>query len=59
MRVDGNHGSTLAYEPNSYGEWQEQKNYAEPPLKIKGDADHWDCAKTMMITTRNRACFSG
>ena len=22
MRVDGNHGSTLGYEPNSYGEWQ-------------------------------------
>ncbi len=42
MRVDGNHGSTLAYEPNSYGEWQEQPKYAEPPLKIKGDADHWN-----------------
>ena len=24
MRVDGNHGSTLGYEPNSYGEWQHQ-----------------------------------
>jgi catalase len=24
MRVDGNYGSTLDYEPNSYGEWQEQ-----------------------------------
>jgi len=42
MRVDGNHGSTLAYEPNSYGEWQEQPKYAEPPLKLKGDADHWN-----------------
>ena len=32
MRVDGNHGGTLGYEPNSYGEWQEQPDFAEPPL---------------------------
>ncbi len=42
MRVDGNHGSTLAYEPNSYGEWQEQPDFAEPPLAITGDAAHWN-----------------
>ncbi len=24
MRVDGNYGATLGYEPNSYGEWQDQ-----------------------------------
>ena len=42
MRVDGNHGSTLGYEPNSYGQWQEQPKYAEPPLKLEGAADHWD-----------------
>ncbi|MFO7882646.1 MAG: catalase [Kosmotogaceae bacterium] len=42
MRVDDNAGSTLAYEPNSYGEWQEQPDYKEPPLEIKGAADHWD-----------------
>ncbi|MFC2035392.1 catalase [Chloroflexota bacterium] len=42
MRVDGNHGSTLHYEPNSYGEWQQQSEYAEPPLKLEGTADHWD-----------------
>jgi len=42
MRIDGNYGSTLAYEPNSYGEWQEQPNFAEPPLKLKGAADHWN-----------------
>src|SRR5690554_129266 len=42
MRVDGNHGSTLAYEPNSYGEWQEQPDYSEPPLAIDGAAAHWD-----------------
>ena len=42
MRVDGNYGSTLGYEPNSYGEWQEQPEFAEPPLKLEGAADHWN-----------------
>ena len=42
MRVDGNHGSTLGYEPNSYGEWQQQPNFAEPPLSLEGAADHWN-----------------
>lgn len=42
MRVDGNHGSTLGYEPNSYGEWQEQRDFTEPPLKLEGDAAHWN-----------------
>ena len=41
-RVDGNYGSTLHYEPNSFGQWQEQPQYAEPPLKINGDAAHWN-----------------
>ena len=41
MRVDGNHGSTLGYEPNSYGEWQEQPDFHEPPLKLEGAAAHW------------------
>lgn len=42
MRVDDNYGSTPGYEPNSYGEWQEQREYAEPPLGLEGDADHFD-----------------
>jgi len=42
MRVDGNHGSTLAYEPNSYGEWQQQPDFAEPPLALSGEAGHWE-----------------
>jgi catalase len=41
MRVDGNHGSTLGYEPNSYGEWQEQPDFAEPPLDLEGAAGRW------------------
>ena len=42
MRTDGNQGSTLAYEPNSYGTWQEQPDFREPPLKLEGAADHWN-----------------
>lgn len=41
MRVDGNHGSTLGYEPNSYGEWQEQPDFSEPPLQLEGAAAHY------------------
>jgi len=42
MRVDGNHGGLTHYEPNSYGEFADQPDFSEPPLAIKGDADHWD-----------------
>lgn len=42
MRTDGNYGATLGYEPNSYGEWQEQPEFKEPPLELSGAADHWD-----------------
>jgi catalase len=41
MRTDGNHGG-LGYEPNSYGQWQEQPDFREPPLSIEGAADHWN-----------------
>lgn len=42
MRTDGNHGSTLGYEPNNQGEWAEQPDFAEPPLSLEGAADHWN-----------------
>ena len=42
MRVDGNHGGTLGYEPNSHEEWQEQPEANEPPLSLDGAADHWN-----------------
>jgi catalase len=42
MRVDGNHGGTLGYEPNSYSEWQQQSEFAEPPLALDGAANHWN-----------------
>ncbi len=42
MRVDGNQGSRLHYEPNSQGEWQEQPDFSEPPLALEGAADRYD-----------------
>ncbi|BAK81563.1 catalase [Candidatus Arthromitus sp. SFB-rat-Yit] len=42
MRVDGNSGSTLGYEPNSYGEWEEQPEYKLPSLGLSGDANCWN-----------------
>jgi catalase len=42
MRVDGNYGAAISYEPNSYGEWQEQPDFSEPPLAINGDAHNYD-----------------
>ncbi len=42
MRTDGNLGSTIPYEPNSHGEWQEQPDTQEPPLAINGDADRYN-----------------
>jgi catalase len=42
MRVDGNQGSIPSIEPNSYGNWQEQPEFAEPPLKLDGAAERWN-----------------
>lgn len=42
MRVDGNHGSRLHYEPNTYGEWQEQPDFREPPMALEGVAGRHD-----------------
>ena len=42
MRVDGNQGSTIAYEPNSYGEWEDRKHLDEPVLDLIGPASRWD-----------------
>ncbi|UZW58089.1 catalase (plasmid) [Sphingobium sp. JS3065] len=41
-RMDGNYGGRPHYEPNSFGQWQQQPDYAEPPLRISGDAAHWN-----------------
>lgn len=42
MRVDGNYGATKGYEPNSFGEWEQQELFAEPPLAMEGSVDRYD-----------------
>jgi catalase len=42
MRVDGNLGDTISFNPNSAGLWDNQPDFAEPPLPIEGEAAHYD-----------------
>jgi catalase len=42
MRTDGNLGGALSFHPNSTGLWENQSDFAEPPMPIDGDAAHWD-----------------
>ncbi|MCY1244261.1 Catalase [compost metagenome] len=43
MRVDGNNArQTVTYEPNGFGQWQQQPDFSEPPLSLEGAADHWN-----------------
>lgn len=42
MRIDGNQGSKIHYEPNSYGQWQEQPEFKEPALQLDGAAYEWN-----------------
>lgn len=41
MRVDGNQGRTIGYDPNSFGHWQDSPELKEPPLPLTGAADHY------------------
>lgn len=52
MRVDGNYGATKHYEPNSYGVWQDDNSYNEPPLEISGYMDHYS-----QYDDKNDDCF--
>jgi len=42
MRTDGNLGGTLTFHPNSAGLWDNQPDFAEPPMPVDGDGAHWD-----------------
>jgi catalase len=42
MRFDGNAGPSVNYEPNTFGGPKADPSFAEPPLKISGDADRYD-----------------
>ena len=57
MRVDGNQGGTLGYEPNSEQEWAEQPDFREPPLTLEGAADHWNHRVDEDYYSQPRALF--
>lgn len=42
MRVNGNQGGVPGVEPNSFGRWRGQPEYADRPLAIGGTATHFD-----------------
>ena len=42
MRVNNNAGSTIGYEPNSYGQWQEKPEFKEHKLAINGPEYRWN-----------------
>ena len=42
MRFDDNGGSSVIYEPNSFGGPKQNPAYKEPPLKISGNADRYN-----------------
>ena len=42
LRTDGNLGATTSYNPNSQKLWDNQPEYAEPPLPLEGEAGHYD-----------------
>ena len=42
MRVDGNQGSSIHYEPNSYGVLGDQPALDEPALQVYGEIKRWD-----------------
>ena len=57
MRVDGNQGGSIGYEPNSQGEWQQQAAYAEPPLALGGDAARYNHRADDDYYSQPRALF--
>ncbi len=42
MRLDGNHGGQVNYEPNSFNGPRQDRSVQEPPLAISGSANRYD-----------------
>ncbi|MBN6361075.1 catalase [Providencia huaxiensis] len=57
MRVDGNSGNHVTYEPNEASLFQEQPDFSEPPLTIEGAADHWDHREDQDYFSQPRALY--
>ena len=58
MRVDGNSGNGATYEPNSFGVFQEQPGFSEPPLSLEGAADHWNHREDTDYFSQPRKLFT-
>lgn len=58
MRIDGNSGNGPTYEPNSFGVFQEQPDFSEPPLSLEGAADHWNHREDEDYFSQPRALFA-
>ncbi|MDR2647114.1 MAG: catalase [Oscillospiraceae bacterium] len=42
LRVDGNYGATVSYQPNEKNEWAQQLEEQEPPLQTDGRMYHYE-----------------
>jgi catalase len=42
MRVDGNFGAAISYQPNLVNEWSEQPEYRDPPLEFFGSMNSFE-----------------
>lgn len=42
MRVDGNGGGSVNYEPNSFGGPTDDNTYNQPPFELEGMGDHYE-----------------
>lgn len=58
MRVDTNSGNSATYEPNSFGLFQQQPDFSEPPLTLSGTANHWNHREDEDYFSQPRALFN-
>ncbi|WP_153101997.1 catalase [Paraburkholderia hayleyella] len=58
MRTDGNLGSTINYEPNREGEFQEDPSVKEPPLAVEGAIARYDHHEDGDYFTYPRALYA-
>lgn len=58
MRVDGNSGNGVTYEPNSFGVFQEQPDFSEPPLSLEGAAAAGITGKIATTLASRADCLS-
>lgn len=58
MRFDANGGPSVNYEPNSFHGPAEDRSVQEPPLRISGDADHYNHREGNDDYTQPRALFA-